>query len=386
MQGAPSNPQVAASVDYLRQHYHVGAAEAVRRLALQQAASNLQGRLIDTMPDRYAGMWLDQEHGGVLVVAATDPAAVRPALAALPDAGHVTVRQVSHSWRELSQAATALRARLGAPTDSVTIDEVSNRVVLRAAPSTLSTLAAQPSGVTADPALVAVEAPAAVGETTACDVWTCPSPLRGGVAINMYNGNTNTGYYCTLGFNVRGSNGWLYTVTAGHCLTTTGANQSKHNGLPVGYEVMSKTSGNYPVDGTIMPFVVSDRNYASYWQPRGWVIDYGNDTYPIRGMYNYDQINTGWVACTQGVRSGTACGHVVGKDGGIVMDICRLHGDSGGPLYSEVDQRAYGVQNWVNTNGESCPSGAQSHYTALSSIFNYSWNSDHSVTFSVLTG
>src|SRR3954469_15241230 len=68
--------QVRGSVAYLRQTYGVSEQEALRRLALQQTAQDLAGRLAQHAPSTYAGVWLDQAAGGRLVVATTAPASV----------------------------------------------------------------------------------------------------------------------------------------------------------------------------------------------------------------------------------------------------------------------------------------------------------------------
>src|SRR5690349_7086743 len=66
---------VAGSVAYLRTTYGLTAAEAMRRLELQRTAATLQDVLARDYPDTYAGSWIDQEHGGVLMIGSTDPAA-----------------------------------------------------------------------------------------------------------------------------------------------------------------------------------------------------------------------------------------------------------------------------------------------------------------------
>src|SRR5262245_27049904 len=51
---------VAASVTYLQAQYGVTETEAVRRLRLQVEADQLDAALRSSLPDLYAGMWLDQ--------------------------------------------------------------------------------------------------------------------------------------------------------------------------------------------------------------------------------------------------------------------------------------------------------------------------------------
>jgi streptogrisin C len=143
-------------------------------------------------------------------------------------------------------------------------------------------------------------------------------------------------------------------------------------------------SNNYPTDGALMPYVTSPQNYAVYWKPNNWVIAGSNTQFPIRGSYTYDQIGVGWAVCMDGATSGHRCGHVTGKAGGIITDICEQHGDSGGPLFSEVDNKAYGMVDWDTTTDNSCPSGYRSYHTAIQSLYNYAWGYQH-ITFKVKT-
>jgi hypothetical protein len=105
MSVAPDQPAATASitveyasgsVDYLVQTFHVSTAEAVRRQELQRTAAGLQEELAAGFPDVYAGAWIDQEHGGILNIGATDPAGLSglkfrvntsPKPSALADAG-----------------------------------------------------------------------------------------------------------------------------------------------------------------------------------------------------------------------------------------------------------------------------------------------------------
>ncbi|WP_305788202.1 hypothetical protein [Symbioplanes lichenis] len=121
----------------------------------------------------------------------------------------------------------------------------------------------------------------------------------------------------------------------------------------------------------VAPYVVTGGvNYATYWlngQPANRVWDTNvSPLFPITGMYTYSQIGVGWVACHTGATSlNTRCGTVTGKNGGIVTNICTRPGDSGGPLFSEVDNRAYGVLSGT-TNEDIC---SGSHFSPLSVIF-----------------
>ena len=70
--------------------------------------------------------------------------------------------------------------------------------------------------------------------------------MRGGLKLYIFNSLTsrpNWITYCTNGFNVHGSNGWQYTVTAGHCFDGDG-NFSDNDGHWVGYYQASTSPGS----------------------------------------------------------------------------------------------------------------------------------------------
>jgi streptogrisin C len=100
--------QVRGSVNYLTSAYNITEAEALRRLELQRTSAELNTALAKHFPDQYAGFWLDQNAGGRLVVAATEPGRVTSSLAGVPDHAHITVTRAERSLRQL----TTVRARL----------------------------------------------------------------------------------------------------------------------------------------------------------------------------------------------------------------------------------------------------------------------------------
>ncbi|HEX9338593.1 MAG TPA: hypothetical protein VF892_22030, partial [Pseudonocardiaceae bacterium] len=174
---------------------------------------------------------------------------------------------------------------------------------------------------------------------------------------------------CTNGFNMRGSNGWVYTSTAGHCMAGA-SNVTSNDGRWIGYCTGgSYFNTSYPYDHSVLPFlVIGSTNYATFWQPKNWVISGSNTSFPITGIHTYSQIANSWVACASGTMTGTTCGTVQGKDGGIIMNICQHHGDSSAPLFSQIDHTAYGLSIKDTTTDDSCPSGYRSYYTPISNI------------------
>ncbi len=384
IQLAPAAPlrqaDVAGSVDYLTSTFGVTVAEAMRRLELQRVAGELQDVLAREHPETYAGSWIDQENGGILMIGSTKPTSYTALLRAIPDNQHIRVVAAEHSRKQLEAVAARVSARLGlSVAQAPVIDDQRNRVVLH---NKAATAAHSTNGLTSlgsDASKVAVVLPEAKRVPAACTIQNCTPPMRGGLKLyifNSLNSRPNWLWSCTNGFNVHGSNGWQYTVTAGHCFEGEG-NFSDHNGKWVGSYQASTLAGffeNYPADGMIAPYVVTGGvNYSSYWVGaplvgnRVWNTR-SSSTFPIKGSYTYAQIGVGWVACATGATSlSTRCGSVKAKDGGIVTNICSQQGDSGGPLFSEVDNKAYGVLSWITTGG--CVAGAESGFSPLSVLF-----------------
>jgi streptogrisin C len=404
---APPLSQVRGSVAYLESAYHVTQAEAMRRLVEQREMPKLTAYLARRFPALYAGARLDQAHGGSIVIEATQPADLAATLHALPGWVRTRPARAKFSLRALQQIAGRATARLGAGY-TVTIDQVANRVVARplaaAQSRSLSAALAGPLAADASSGGLVVAASATIGLypndgcnpnscgpplSSGCDGTNCTPPFRAGLNLDLWTG-TGTGSpsglfegRCTSGFDMVGSNGWVYSTSAGHCFKGL-VSADSNNGTWVGYlpphvgypwaPVITQgyLSYTYPYDFAIMPFVVlGGVNYAFYWlygQTMNRVYAAGNALFPITGMYTYAQIGIGWVVCASGEFTGTGCGQVIGEDGGIITNICQYQGDSGAPLYSQIDNTAYGLSSMDNTGGDSCPSGYQSYFTPISNV------------------
>ncbi|MFG2169311.1 chymotrypsin family serine protease [Micromonospora chersina] len=245
-----------------------------------------------------------------------------------------------------------------------------------------------------------------VGEQRSCDIMACDTPMRGGLRLHIKRDNGGWGS-CTSGFNLRGSsgsgNGWVYLLTAGHCALTPGASRQcfYHNGLPVVWEKASSGSEsgcrtgtgntNYAknlfqaqlLDYAILPYYTEGANWSGYWlngrsrhnlvqsqcvSPSAKSCTSG--TYAISGLYTWSQIQPGWIVCSTGTGThevyntevptgyvpGTKCGEISSKTctdyynckpsaygQGLAVNICTRSGDSGSPLFSQLDSRAYGI-------------------------------------------
>jgi len=406
---APPISQIAESVKYLEAAFGVDEQEAVRRLVVQREMPALTESLATRSADSYAGAWLDQEDGGRVVIAATRPADLTPRLATLPDWFQYRQTTARYSLRELQRLADLAGQSLGKAAN-ITIDEIANQVVARLAdPAALAAAtSASATGQLAEAVRhneIRVVAASTGGfdnqclpgvctppRASGCDITNCTPPLRGGLNLDIWTEPTTSATFlgrCTAGFNISGSQGWLYTSTAGHCLDGS-AYDTSNNGHWVGGWIGGSYwsgGGTYPNDHAVTPFVTGDD--ATYWLgagPRNRVISGSDFSFPITGMYTYAQIGIGWVACATGTFTGTSCGSVLTKDGGIVMSgggMCLHHGDSGAPLFSQVDNTGYGIHIKDTTNDDSCPSGYNASFTALSTFLGA--QSD-GVTLSLITG
>ncbi|MEV4843116.1 trypsin-like peptidase domain-containing protein [Micromonospora matsumotoense] len=381
-----------ASVSYLSDRYRVAPGEAARRLALQELSAPLADTLAARFPGSYAGMWLDQAGGGVLTIAATDPAPVTEAVAGLPDARHVTVVPVRHSRRDLDAAAARLAGTLGVTAGrDVLVDERANEVLVLtgdAVPADDARLAG-----TLGAAGVPVRARARLDDSAipkACDPRYCAkAPMRGGIRLDVPRDDGTVGG-CTTGFNVRAKSGQYYVLTAGHCVVG-GRHQrvddTWHQFLgpkvPVGLESTNPVLAEnaFPNDYAVLPYAKGATTRWAY--PRRTVgnapslVNYwcvadnpacaskGSRDVPITGVTPYGAVQAGWVVCATGSAytpkageqyvdsgagagylPGTRCGEVIGKaSGGIDVRVCARPGDSGGPLFTESDGRALGILN-----------------------------------------
>lgn len=392
----PPLAQVRESVDYLRRQFHIGQAEALRRLVVQRDMPAVTSWLAATHPDTYAGAWLDQEHGGAMVVLDTQPARLDNDLARLPSSLGIRTVQARFSAKRLQALAATIRSHTGT-TATVLRDDAANQLVVTPVARVGVTAAAVQAART-DPAVAQATDEGAVRflpaphvtstnecdplsctppKSSGCDRTNCTPPLPAGDNLDLWSSTSSSHTpegRCTNGFNLHGSNGWVYSSTAGHCLAGA-ANDTSNNGHWVGQWAAGYNSTGYPYDYSIDPFITSPINYATYWLPGGTahnlVFSGSNRAFPITGYYAVGSISQGWTACSSGTMTGTTCGTVQSPSvagGGIAMNVCQHHGDSGAPLFSQIDNTAYGLSIYDDTTDDSCPSGYRSYYTPISYV------------------
>jgi len=460
---------VRESMAYLTETYHVSAAEALRRLELQADAQVLEKTLKKNRPQAYAGMWLDQERGGTLIVFTTSDSAMAPYVRSQRDSSHIQTKIVQHSWRELDEVRSRLERAVGAGPNSIFIPAVSvmeNKVVLMrrdwvadakqagtwkkisnvdvrlpaTAAARADTVARE---VAAGRAALAAQPPALVEERQLkqpkqfftpyvdwgyCHPLYCSTkygPMRGGLRLNIKRDGTGGWGGCTAGFNVRSKGGttynnWAWVLTAGHCVVgKTNNTDINHNGYPI-LKQHAPTSGleknSYPYDFVMLPYI--NGSYSQTWldnfSGKNRVMKYcrngGQDSDSdtpcgtqattadqwITGYHNFGDIHPGWVACASGTASdsanypasydsgagdgylvGTRCGKVISSKDlvGIWTDICARLGDSGGPLFSQIDKTAYGIlEGSYQSRSGPCYAGEINNYVPISTIYGYTNN------------
>jgi streptogrisin C len=443
--------QVRGSVAYLRQTYGVSEREALRRLALQQTAQDLAGRLAQRAPSTYAGVWIDQAAGGRLVVASTAPASLANELRGVPDRAHIAVQRVTHSLAELQASQQRLAAALGDGPASVLLPKVvvrENRVVVFRRDWLLTKglrVAAVPGVSTVDSAVAAEGDRAEVRAlrepeplfTPNVDVGYCHplycgakyGPIRGGIRLDISRDDGTVGG-CTSGFTVRAHGGTFdgtpFVLTAGHCVGSarhTHIDAPEHNGAELLTENPALVSNAFPFDYAVLPYTNTTVAKARFekFNKHNLVLSFcrtgPNDSQPgttcvdgnlaIKRVTRFEDVVAGSIVCASGAaassvdypasydsgpgvgyRPGTRCGQVTSKDVAINTDICARAGDSGGPLFSEVDHAGYGIlEGSLQHRVGVCLPGEDNNYVPLSTIFDQvnSQPSAGGSTFGVIT-
>lgn len=398
---------VAESSFYLMQKYGVTEQEAIRRLKAQRDAQKLLDRVREDFPDTFAGLWMDHDNGGSINVSFTDTVAPTSLLRATPDYMKVEVVKAKHSERELRATAervadqleplmpSATTTRNDAVVPVVYFDDRANAVVVETRSATADGQRLMPSPVAAvaaaegdrvsvvearggkwedKVAILRGSAPPSCYSSLICG----STPMKGGYRLVIPRDTNNEYAACTNGFNMKGSNGWVYTLTAGHCVLGSehdgGLDYSNHNNVAVGYETWV-TWGTFPSDYTLMPYQAGQ---AGHWigsnSDNGrWVrsvctsgLPYPCTTkdFAVTSYYHWEDVRIGWVVCNTGAsdtyltgipgaKPGTRCGEIdriiIGAEVanvrgyGFETDSCAMPGDSGGPLFSQIDNRGYGI-------------------------------------------
>lgn len=361
----PPSEQMQESVDYLIDTYGISTGEAVRRVALDADSVELGQRLAQELPDDYAGMWLDQRDG-VMVVTATDPSRTREVVRTLPHRDEIRVEPARYSRRALDRIRGEAQSVLG-ETGYAEIDQQTDRVdVWTASPDVRGALTAR--GL--DPRSYSVRVPEK-GTPTACTPFDCDPPFRGGIAIELKDNQGDMGTFCTSAFNLIDDQGNFYATTAGHCITRAGNNP--HFLFQNDRLVATRTGAVIrDSDAPLRDFAVMPILNPGVWMPPGPphnIIKFHCGTpspspcfaslnkhrYQIWDVRNYNDMVVGNLVCMTGasiytalVQPGTRCGEITAlPDGGIQTNICARRGDSGSPLFNQSTHTAFGIESQV---------------------------------------
>ncbi|HEV2149757.1 MAG TPA: S1 family peptidase [Longimicrobiaceae bacterium] len=314
----------------------VSVAEAIRRIELQAAIGDLNGKL-EEQEATFAGLYIEHEPEYRVVARFTrdGAATLQRYVAGTALAGVVRAEAARASLADLRKAQQtalqAVRAR-GIEADG-NVDVRANVAEVRV----LNAAAAR-----AAEALDALRLPAQA-RVVVVEALSRPSaPIYGGAFIK----NLNTGSYCTGGFTVRHSSGARGILTAGHCDNNMWVWDYVDQAY---YKIWFQAERFYGAQDV--------QWHTTPYTPDNWVWT-GSNYREILATRSRANQNVGDWACKYGVSSGYSCGYiqtktftpgyvpgatstyiVVHRDG---VDNC-TPGDSGGPWF--VSNTALGVMS-----------------------------------------
>jgi streptogrisin C len=318
----------------------LNAEQVTARLASDARAGEVESAVRSAVGTAYAGSWINQATGK-LVVAVADPAKAGAAKAAGADA-----KYVAFSHQQLSGAKSSIDT-LAAP-KSITgwrVDEQTNSVVVEVNRSQRDAAAESflAAAKSVSPAVRVVEVDQS--PTTLYDT-------RGGDAYYIGSGR------CSVGFAVSGG-----FVTAGHCgrvgNATTGFNRVSQG---------SFAGSSFP--GNDYAWVRTNSN----WTSRPWVNRYNGSNVTVTGSTS---AAVGAAICRSGSTTGWRCGTVQAKNStvnypqGTVSGLTRTNacaepGDSGG---SWVAGSGYSQAQGVTSGGSgNCSSGGTTYFQPVGEI------------------
>lgn len=294
-----------------------------------EAAQDIADRLGDS---HTAGIYLDRAKRR-FVVTVTDGRTAD----AVKDAGAVP-EQVAYDGAYLDSIKEKLDATFTTPGTMWGVDIPANQVVIHAD----STVSAADFAELSD--FIAPYGNAARIERIAGETTETSSAINGGDYIQ------NASVSCSYGFSVRSKTdpGYKAILTAGHCTITSGNDWSKSDGTYIGYTV-GHNYANGNDFGLIRAYNPDNVTYYGNVEAQNGV---SQDITYSRDSRVYESV------CASGYRSGYGCGLVGLKNQTItytdghqvtgmdVANICRNHGDSGGPLY-DLDA-ALGILSGAN--------------------------------------
>ncbi len=311
------------------------AADFGARQAEQDMIANLRERAAGLAG--FAGLYVDQAHGGqvVLLVTPSDTDAAATLLAQAQTRLSGRVVTATRTYTELEGTAAAIEGRRlvieagGSTITYLGIGEVENQVVVGIDPYSEVVAAALWKAFGDSVQTIARVAP----EPATCSRDNCANPLKGGLTI--YD---SAGAMCTSNFVYRDASSNPFLVTAGHCASGS----FRHNGVSIG----STASGSRqwydysPADAQAITIASAQKsNYVMTDTGVPPTLDF------VTGRRTSDYV--GMTVCTQSWRVGRSCGMISGIEITVCYgDPCSIHithmrqatfeayaGDSGGPVF-----------------------------------------------------
>jgi streptogrisin C len=341
----PAAPPIHPLVAAVMADWDVSVEEATVRIERQDQIARLAEYLAVRYPTEFGGIWIDHEDVGVVRVAVLTPGIAVKAAPLFDLTGLVSEVPAERTWLELSLIASEVGMAIvteGAALDTH-IDLQANRVAVTIPEDPTSDqedLAAQMQVLHG--AAVEIQA-GALREwfDDACTDTACDPPIRGGIQIN---GSSN----CSTGFVMKNAAGTKRILTASHCAPGSGS-KYRHNGTIIGSTVASRDSGD--VDARAVGF-----DNVTYWNPKRWVFHQAfaglpaDASFTITSRASNASIVEGTCLCRTGWNSNTRCGVIeqTGANFGnntnvVLVHVCALNGDSGGPYYDHSVHKAYGI-------------------------------------------
>lgn len=400
---AESVDSLSPDIAYMVENFGVSVEEATARLVVQDAVPELVMRAIERYPDSVAGVWIDHQRDGSVVVGLVgemDPVIVDDIGSFFPFPERIAyetgkrfsythlvdvlyeIDDLRNQWSLVQSESFGFR-----------LDTQDNRidVVLNGSSASTAFYESELSARYGD-AIRFVNEPYAAFED-ACDPFKCDPPLRGGIAIR----NQRTGLDCTLGFVAADKPAppatAFYAMTAGHCARAADVYDQKiYSGARkiIGPTVQSVNVGWVDAASVLVAPAGAPLNAAgpAYWSPSRWVYhDVFAESLQIRNkIVQPAAAAPGIFVCRAGYASNAQCGPIVrtfaspspvaafiglGKSMLLETDLCSTGGDSGGPVYTRYNESgipagtAFGVHSSSSVEA-SCHSSETSYHTHIS--------------------
>lgn len=377
----------AVAALWLERDQNIGHAEAVARLARQHEIGLLTRDIDAAAPSQFAGAYVDQAAGGLLVVGLTADVDLAELVHAHGLDGHVAIRRAAHTHHDLVSLQDRLmslaRASQGGGSVASHLDVAHNQIVLEVPPEVQPAGALGPllSAAQAEGSAVRLERRVVKPHTTAgCDAYSCPPPVRAGTETD-WTADDGGNFLCSTAFIARDNyNAHNVVLSAGHCHTNASTYTSPGAGHTYQAGAVYGSMVRYGFGGTLDAEVIDlsrgvgagsynqSDNYLYQRQTYGLIDPNGytspNDQFLITRVATNSEFVQGNYVCKSARSSGLTCGPIVDTNASATVDgqatngffgyrACTMGGDSGGPVYDPSAHEAMGIVSYVNQSDTS---------------------------------